>query len=155
MMSISASIKSFFDTAAVEAKLPIAARQALSKIGAYVRRVMQNRVGKDGKGQSAPPGQSPFKHAGQLHDLIFFAYDETSRTVVIGPAAFKDATAPRVLEFGGEETITTRGPRRKDGTREIKQRQAHYKGNPFAAPSLAASIEAGIVPASWADSIHA
>jgi hypothetical protein len=119
------SLKSgFFDTKAVKDAVDAGTRKAMSKFGAFVRTRAKSSIRKRKK--SSPPGSPPSSHAGDLKKLIFFAYDTNTKSVVIGPAAFRKAEAPRLLEHGG--TATCRG------------KPAHYKGNPFMAPAAKAEL---------------
>lgn len=95
---------SFFDRAAVIAKLDPAKRKALSKAGAYVRRTAKGLMRKR-KGHS-PPGKPPAVIKGSLKRRLFFAFDRTSESVVIGPEKFGmrkfiGKPVPAVHEFGG------------------------------------------------------
>lgn len=48
------------------------------------------------------PGDPPRSRVGLLRQFIFFAYDDSTRSVVIGPARIGGSgTAPGVLELGG------------------------------------------------------
>jgi hypothetical protein len=112
----------FFDRAAVTDRLPPAERQALAKVGAFVRRRAKSSL-KYGK-RSSPPGRPPTVHktsgfnrkkaakgvttrqpASPLRELLYFAYDRDRRSVVIGPALFRGkaggGVVPAVLEYGG------------------------------------------------------
>lgn len=79
---------------------------ALSKAGAFVRRTAKvlTRL-KGGRGKSkqriSKPGSPPLMHTGQLNKNIYFGFDSSKRTVVIGPTRFGTGKAPGALEFGG------------------------------------------------------
>lgn len=142
----------FFDRDAVLKALERGQLRALSKIGAFVRRRAQTSI-RYGK-KSSPPGKPPTGHKGvytrprkvgktglvvrqpvsPLRDLIWFAYDPATKSVVIGPILFVGARkqnppAPKLLEFGGMVSRRT-----NDG----KVRTFRYRGNPFMRPALAA-----------------
>jgi hypothetical protein len=96
---------SFFDREKVTRAVDRGRRQALARSGGLIRttarRSMRRRRGR------SRPGQPPHAHAGQLRDLLFFAYDDRTRSVIVGPAAFPRRTGvPGLLEFGGR----TRAP---------------------------------------------
>jgi hypothetical protein len=139
----------FFDRQKVIAAVERGKRQALSKAGAFVRtraRSMLNKSpGKKARAAgntTAPAGKAPFKHAGDLRRLMYFAYSPESGSVVIGPSRFKAGIVPELMEFGGTETLTNR---------RGKKRTAHYRGNhKFMGPSLAAEVEAGTIAKAWA-----
>lgn len=119
----------FFDSPAVLAKVAAGKRRGLSKFGAFVRRRSRSSIRK--RKASSPPGQPPSSHAGQLR-LIFFAWDQSAESVVVGPVSTEGGgRAPQLLEFGGTATR-----RRRDG----RSRQLHYAGNPFMAPALDAEL---------------
>jgi hypothetical protein len=73
------------------------------------------RVAKD-KGYAAPelpvahslPGEPPRSIAGDLRKFMFFGFDTTTKTVVVGPAKLsKKGDAPSVLEYGGRSEGST------------------------------------------------
>lgn len=89
----------FFDRGAVAGAMSEAARRGMMRTGGYIRTVAKNSMKKK-KGPSAP-GTPPHVHKGQLKNLLFFAYDALSTSLVVGPVGFKGSDVPRVLEFGG------------------------------------------------------
>lgn len=103
----------FFDKQAVLTPAAKAKRRALTKFGAYVRRVSRNSIRKVGKkGAAAKPGQPPKSRTGLLKQHIYFVYDKANDSVIIGPAALsgrRDQSRPatEVLEVGG--TVTRDG----------------------------------------------
>lgn len=57
--------------------------------------------------KSSEPGEPPRSITGLLRKFIYFAYDPSTRSVVIGPAKLdKSSGAPATLEYGGTATIT-------------------------------------------------
>lgn len=140
--------RAFFDTEAVMKKVDAAKRRALAKQGAIVRREGKSSL-KYGEQRSAP-GSPPTVHrlgsftrkkksrktgtvtqrpASPLRELIYFAYDESTDSVVVGPEVFRNAlapgVAPRALEQGGTTTIMTpKGPR-----------SAYVRARPFMGPA--------------------
>jgi hypothetical protein len=112
----------FFDRAAVIEAVGRANAQALSKAGAFIRRTAKGSIRKV-KGP-AKPGKPPHSHVGTLKDLIFFSFDSSTVSVVIGPTPFRGvAIAPRALELGGEVGHRVNRRRRKrvvGGTGEIR-----------------------------------
>lgn len=114
----------FFDKAGVIDAVDAGTRSAFSKYGAYVRTRAKSSIRK--RKTSAPPGSPPSSHAGDLKRLIFFAYDANTKSVVVGPVAFRKGEAPRLLEHGG--TATRRG------------KPAHYRGNPTMLPAAKAEM---------------
>lgn len=124
----------FFDSEAVQKKVAKARRRVLSKCGAFVRRRAKSSIRKRKK--QSPPGQAPSSHAGQLKQFLFFAYDASTDSVVVGPVPFTGAAkqskgAPEALEHGGP--VTRRN--RKGETKHYL-----YRGNPFMKPALDAEM---------------
>lgn len=99
----------FFDRRAVIDRVGRAKAAVLSKSGAFIRRTAKGKI-RYAKSASKP-GNPPHAHRGKygsspLRELIFFAYDERTNSVVIGPTPFSGAAiAPRVLELGGTVTM--------------------------------------------------
>lgn len=134
----------FFDRGAVTRAVDKAKRAVLSKAGAFIRTTARHSI-RTRKG-SAPPGKPPHSHKGTLRRLIFFGYDRSSDSVVVGPVGFRRSTAPNVLEFGGKATLV----RRRRG-RLVRQR-ASYDARPFMGPALAK--ERPRLPSRWANSLR-
>jgi hypothetical protein len=118
-MSFRYNVKSMFvDRRAVIDAVGRVRARVLSKAGAFVRRTAKGKI-RYAKSASKP-GNPPHAHRGKrgsspLRDLIYFAYDERTCSVVIGPTPFRGvAIAPRTLELGG----TARG--RKNPRRRIR-----------------------------------
>jgi len=114
-LTIAAAKRNFFDSAKVKRAVDRGKRQALSKCGAFVRTAARSslRYRKKPSASGQPPsvhkgrgGKSPLK-------LIFFAWDASSKTVVVGAVLFAPATgAPRTLEHGGS-VGRRKNPRRR------------------------------------------
>jgi hypothetical protein len=132
----------FFDRKAVTDRVEPARASALSRAGAFIRRRAQSLMRRRKAVSGA--GDPPSVHAGQLHDLIFFAYDPAAQSVVAGPVRFRDGTAPALLEFGGEITR----PAKAGGRRS---RALHYTARPYMGPAL--RDEAENIPGVWKDSV--
>lgn len=126
----------FFDAARVLAAVSRAERRVLSKFGAFVRTRARSSIRK--RKASSPPGRPPSSHEGSLRRLLFFAYDSSSRSVVVGPVPFRRGEAPALLERGGP--AVRRG------------KPARYRGNPFMAP--AAEAERPRLAPLWRDSVR-
>ena len=147
----------FFDANLVTSATDKATKKALSKAGAFVRTTAKSSLRYANK--SAMPGQPPKVHRGgsmgyqrtttnkktgvsktrsvsPLKELLFFAYVESSKSVVIGPMDFPGAAkraykVTTVLEMGGSVVQLRGGDGRK------RTVTATYKGNPFMKPALA------------------
>ena len=131
----------FFDTPRVRRAVGAATRAALSKAGAFIRTTARHSIRKR-KGVSEP-GSPPHSHEGSLRRLIFFAYEPTSETVVIGPVRFRAGEAPPLLEFGGAVT-------RKD--RRGRARRLRYEKRPFMGPALQKELPQ--LPRRWRNSVR-
>lgn len=100
----------FFDRKAVIDAVDKAKPAVLSKSGAFIRTAAKSSIRKRKK--PSPPGKPPSSHTGLLR-RIFFAWDPSTKTVVVGPVktnqVFFDGqsqpvtgTVPGVLEHGGQ-----------------------------------------------------
>lgn len=139
----------FFDKKAVTDALDPGVRRALSKLGAFTRQRARSSLRYSKK--TAAPGQPPSVHrttkysrvsrskktgqekrqpASPLRELIFFAYDPQTKSVVTGPVlGGSESGAPERLEYG-------RG----------------VSPHPFMAPAGAAAL--GELPAEFRDLIR-
>jgi hypothetical protein len=102
MLSVSLSLakSSFFDRGSVMRAVERGRRKALSRYGAYVRKIAQNSMKRSKK--PAPPGRPPHVHVGLLKRHIYFTYDAARQSVVIGPILIKAGSiVPSLLEHGG------------------------------------------------------
>ena len=131
----------FFDTAKVKKAVSSATRKVLSKFGAFVRTAARSSIRK--RKAVSEPGQPPSSHVGLLRKLIYFGYDPTRRSVVIGPTPLHGtAEAPPLLEYGG------RARRRGRKGRNV---MASYRARPFMGPAF--EREKPKLPAMWRDSV--
>lgn len=151
----------FFDVPRVIKAMDETSRRGLSKAGAFVRRTAKGLIRKVGKsGKPSQPGNPPKSRTGVLRDFIFFAWDPSARSVVIGPAKtnqvfFNGAgqpvkgTVPEVLEYGGSIGILewflpsqqkwTRADlrsRRKIDERQTRIRTVKIEARPYMGPAL-------------------
>jgi len=53
--------------------------------------------------KSSEPGEPPRSRSGLLKKFLYYAFDQSSKSVVVGPAklAGMDGDAPSILEYGG------------------------------------------------------
>ena len=157
----------FFDSAAVIKAVDKATRRVLSKFGAFVRTRAKTSIRKR-KGVSPPMGP-PYSHVGTLRKFLFFSWDSSTRSVVVGPervSGTKDSDAPHRLEYGGnvagngrEIFITNavgrdaRGRYASQGkTKVVLNGTLKYKPRPFMGPALQAELPG--LPAMWRDSVR-
>jgi hypothetical protein len=132
----------FFDTRAVTSRVDLATRKVLSKFGAFVRTGARHSIRK--RKAVSEPGQPPSSHVGLLRKLIYFGYDPSRRSVVIGPTPLHGtAEAPPLLEYGG------RARRRGRKGRNV---MASYRARPFMGPAF--EKEKPKLPAMWAGSVR-
>ena len=147
----------FFDSPKVMSAVDKATRKVLSKFGAFVRTRSRTSIRRR-KGISQP-GQPPSSHAGHLRRLIFFGYDSSRRSVVIGPTPFGEGEAPELLEqehVPGTVRRVTRPDRtsRASGSSDKRgrRRTMTYRARPFMGPAFEKEKEG--LPALWANSIR-
>lgn len=148
----------FFDKRAVIDAIGKVEASNLSKAGAFIQRRAKSLLRRRKK--SAEPGKPPSVHApsGQFASLktIFFAWDPSARTVVIGPVGLNskpkgaqpDSTVPSLHEFGGRARVV-QTKRRGPSVRKV----VTYPPRPFMAPALDAERQAGTLIDVWRDSI--
>lgn len=132
MIGFSATKASFFDRPAVIKLMDAKTRQGLSRFGAFVRQ--RARASIRSRKKISAPGSPPSSHAGTLKRLIFFGFDETSRSVVVGPLLFSNKTGnagAQTLEEGGQVTTATR-----DGKTAV----LIYKARPYMKPAFDAEL---------------
>jgi hypothetical protein len=146
----------FFDASAVLKEMDKVRRQTLSRFGAYARRRMKSSL-KYAKGKSSagsPPhvhtasgftraktnkktGATARQSVSPLRELLYFAYDAGTESVVVGPAKFGGAggVAPGLLEKGGPGTF----PDSRTG--QIKA--GVWAPRPFVEPAGEAEVASG------------
>lgn len=137
----------FFDTAAVKRVVDAGTRKVLSKFGAFVRREAKSSIRPGGKKHKASlPGQPPRSQSGLLKRFLFFGYDTSTQSVVVGPAKLggvKGKDAPHTLEYGGSAESSS------FYTKNTKR--VHIAARPFMGPALNKNLPK--LPAMWANSI--
>ncbi|MEQ8789454.1 MAG: hypothetical protein RIC55_24380 [Pirellulaceae bacterium] len=138
----------FFDRKKVRDQTDRAERKVLSRAGAFIRRRARSSIRRRKK--SSKPGQPPSAHVRGNAGIknILFAYDERSRSVVVGPVKLngKAGDAPRVLEEGGTTSL-----QRRRGKKRVKV-QVAYPAFPYMGPALEAELPK--LPPLWRDSVR-
>lgn len=151
----------FFDRLKIMEATERAKVKALSKIGAFVWKRAKTSI-RIKKG-TAPAGSPPFGHAtttrkktskktgvtktyaaSPLREFIFFSYDVTTKSVVVGPIPLGDRAGPQALaalEKGG----------RSIGSYKGKTRSINIAARPFMLPALEA--EAPKMAAQFRDTV--
>jgi hypothetical protein len=132
----------FFDTRAVTSRVDPATRRVLSKFGAFVRTGARHSIRK--RKAISQPGDPPSSHVGLLRKLIYFGYDGTRKSVVIGPTPLHGTVeAPPLLEYGGRTRLKGR---------KGKAVMATFRARPFMGPAF--EREKPKLPAMWAGSVR-
>ena len=125
-------------------RMSSSARKALTEQGRYLRTVAQRSIST--KGGVSQPGHPPRSITGLLRNFLFWAYDPTAASVVVGPAAFRaNATVPCILEEGGDEMAHV-----KVGTK-WQNKVVHIAARPYMAPALVISQQR--LPEYWANNL--
>jgi hypothetical protein len=107
---VNASVKrAFFDRQAVISAIGEKNAKALSKAGAFTQRRARSSMRRRKK--ASPPGSPPSAHtaSGDVRSLknIWFAYEESRQSVVVGPLKLngEQGSVPALHEFGGSRTV--------------------------------------------------
>ena len=121
----------FFDRKKVIRAADPATRRNLSKAGAFIRTAAKHSIRKR-KG-ALPRGSSPSSHTGLLRRFIFFGYERSRQTVVVGPMRLnqKAGMAPAAPEHGGTSVLVVGTRRRR------RKRRVRIAARPFMGPALA------------------
>ncbi len=137
---ISQAKSMFFSSAKVQAAVDAATRKNLSKFGAWVRQDAKRSIRKRKKVRKTGP---PRNVTGKLKKFIFFTFDMSSRSVIIGPARFARAKRDNLvmLEYGGTRMSDKFGVK-------VQQR---YPPRPFMRPAFAKNLPRGVTV--WKDSM--
>lgn len=142
----------FFDREAVTDAVDRASKTVLSKIGAFIRQDAKRSIRPAGKKNiSSNPGEPPRSHTGLLKKFIFFGYDTSTRSVVIGPAKLngvKGKDVPSILEFSGTTTVDDFDEKKRKFT---GKKRVHIAARPYMTP--AANKNYSKLPAMWANSV--
>lgn len=137
---------SFLDRKHVADVIGKKAAGALIRIGGYIRTAARNSM-RDGTKTQRPgkarkpsaPGKPPKAWTRLLKDRLFFAWDSSTASVVIGPELLRTRasrlassdTIPAIHEFGG----TT-----KSYSRKGKAKNARYPKRPYMRPAFEKSV---------------
>jgi hypothetical protein len=131
--------KAFLNTELIQKQMDRAAARILMQAGGFIRTTARRSMRR--RKASSGPGEPPAAHAGQLRDLLFFAWDSAARSVVVGPILFAGRSAgqrprvPTILEGGGTTTLEDRRGR---------QKTARFQARPYMQPAFAAMLARGI-----------
>lgn len=149
--------KFFFDRDRVRKAVASARRRAYERQGALVRTIARRSIRKSKK--SSAPGQPPRSHSGELRNEIYFGYDRSTETVVVGPARLNiiffdgdrqpvSGLVPEILEYGGVIQVlevfkyqqwqrADLRSRRRNAQFQQRFRRSHIAPRPYMRPSLA------------------
>lgn len=125
----------FFDREVIAKAMDAATKKALSKFGAFVRTRARTSIRKRKKASS--PGSPPNSHVGLLKKFLFFSWDASTRTVVIGPARLDSTVDPAslsALEYGEASSIE------ELQGKQLVRRTITIKARPFMGPAFRAEL---------------
>ena len=102
-LQIRGSLKRKFEWNKLAMKTMDAAKKALIRQAAYIRRVARSSMQKADK--PSAPGKPPHAHDNPLiRKLLYFDYDDSTGSVVVGPISGRrrsEQTVPELMEYGG------------------------------------------------------
>lgn len=136
----------FFDRKAVLGAMDRATRRVLSRFGAYVRTTARRSIRR--RKRPSQPGRPPSNRTGLLKKFIYFGYDPSEKSVVIGPVRLNRSIGdiPAVLEYGGKsQRIESRRGR-------WKKRSIRIQARPYMGPAF--ETEQSQLPALWKGSVR-
>jgi len=142
-MNFKSALSGFFDRKKVMSAVDKATGRVLSRFGAFVRQTAKSSIRR--RKNPSKPGQAPTSWIGLLKKFLFFSFDRSKRSVVIGPARLNKPSndAPEVLEHGGTAS-------RRD--RKGKRRTTRYRARPYMGPAF--EKEKKQLPRLWRDSVR-
>lgn len=123
----------FFDADLVKNTVAKSKRKLLLRFGAYLRREARQSIRKRKK--MSEPGQPPSSHLGWLKQHIYFSWDPSIESVVVGPIPLGRGTAPKALEHGGRSLSFKRHKVRGQWVTDIRV-IPHIRPRPFMRPAL-------------------
>lgn len=165
----------FFDRSRIRNAMNRATFRALSRFGAFVRTAAKSSI-RARKKKVSSPGQPPSSKTGILKKYLFFGYDRSTESVVIGPAkvnqlafysrgSVSEDGAPATLEYGGVFGVVevqepsgywhrrdNRSTRRNAG-KPTRVRRVYIAKRPYMNPALKQEMPK-LAPL-WANSIKA
>ncbi len=145
--------KMFFDSKPVMKALNTAARKVLSKFGAFIRTSARSSI-RPAKGPSKP-GSPPHGHGAQLlKKFIYFGFDTSTRSVVIGPERLggeDKGEAPSVLEHGGRAVMKGYPLSATDRRKYPRGKKIIIQKRPYMNPALEKNID--LLPPMWRNSV--
>ena len=121
-------VSRFFDVNSLTSRIERSWARAMKRAGRLIMFEAMDTMKHIKKGVSAP-GAFPHRHSKTKVSLrrIWYDYDPRTKTVVVGPAKFKNDDTSNLIEFGGTRVIKQRRGR---------VRKVRYRARPFMGPSL-------------------
>ena len=131
MIIIKPSKQNMFDRLAVVSAVDAGTRRILTDFGRFVRRTARFSMRR--RKDASQPGTPPSVHTGLLRQLILYAYDPSSRSVVIGPRLLRRGSiAARTTEEGG----VVERKKRRGGVATLK-----YPARPYMRPAFQKELQ--------------
>lgn len=149
----------FFDRPAVVKSMDRARRRSLARAGGWIRQTARRSMRRAGpKTPPSSPGEPPRARAGQIRDLLFFGWDEGTRSVVIGPETFSarqsSYQATVLHEYGGTVRLRTRRSRVGGNAQSKDGDLVTFKPRPYMAPALQKALEKRVIPEAFRNSVR-
>ncbi|MCD0460066.1 hypothetical protein [Roseiconus lacunae] len=177
MSDVTTELKNaFFDRQKVIGAVDRAARKAMSRSLAFVRRSQRSSIRRRKK--VSEPGKPPSSHSSDpvaSIKNILFAYDQQTKSGIVGMVKIhgrrtkvaSQKELPQLLEEGGDLEITEvsfdgeqwyapsprriRNIRRNSSNAQWRKRRARIRPRPSAGPALEREAEAGNIISPWAN----
>jgi len=132
----------FFDRARVKQAMDKATRRVLNRFGGFVRLTARRSIRR--RKAVSEPGRPPTSRTGLLRRNIWYAYDPSARSVVVGPVPIRQRSdAPAILEYGGvtkrrviEVKNRQTGRREFRYSRNVRPRRVRYRPRPYMSPAF-------------------
>lgn len=190
-VGIKLNTANFFDRKAVADAIGKVSAYNLSKGGSFIRQnarqSMRSRMKPSAPG--TPPSAHSVKHQAKagfakrgplLKNKLFFQFDPSTKSVVIGPESLKQSKnqVPEMHEYGGTFTIRKKVVvKRRKRTKPLTAKQqaafellkrngmlprrpstyvtkvCRYPARPYMGPALEKEIQAGTLQGVWADTV--
>lgn len=147
--------RGFIDRVAKQAKSGV--RRGLEKMAAYIRQTAKNSIKTAAKmskkkfgnllktptgGVVSRPGDPPLNHTGKLKNNIFFAWEEATQSVRIGPTKFNGrGSSMAALEYGGPAPVLVKKWHGHGSRPTWEIRTVYIRARPFMRPALKKAME--------------
>lgn len=146
-------VEMFFDRPAVLKAMDKARVRSFAIAGGFIRQTARRSMRR--RKTASPPGSPPSARSGELRDRLYFGYDKSTDSVVVGPEGFRGSGVPALHERGGTiRRKRRRGSRRPGGSSVEETITVTYPPRPFMDPALHVAIAKGKIPEAFRDSIR-